>query len=385
MTKTRPDPVGETIPPGEAEAVRCVVAQFRAKHDVENADTLPALRGQHAKSHGCVRADFVVADGLPEFLRKGLFAHANARYQAWIRFSAAAARPRPDTKREAQGMAIKVMVPVERENPWKSQDFILSNHPVFPIKNTVEYCPFAEALAARSWKARLRKYLELVLPPNSHLRGFAILFRINVKRPITNPLTTRYWSQTPYRFGDDAVVKYAARPHPPSLPERALSPDNPVVARPANLLAMLIGSPARNDFLEDAMARRLSPGAPTARFDFQVQLYKDEHTTPADDPRIEWDERESPCHTVATIEIPAQEFTSQRHRNAVEALSFTPRHALPEHTPLGSINRVRCAVYDSISARRHEINGTSRREPTPDDGWLGEGTIVPEYTARPED
>jgi hypothetical protein len=51
-----------------------------------------------------------------------------------------------------------------------------------------------------------------------------------------------------------------------------------------------------------------------------------------------------------------------------ENLSYTPWHALPEHEPLGSINRARRAIYTAISKARHEINGARRAEPTPADG-----------------
>ncbi|MEK1942330.1 MAG: hypothetical protein AAAB16_18325, partial [Pseudomonas sp.] len=36
--------------------------------------------------------------------------------------------------------------------------------------------------------------------------------------------------------------------------------------------------------------------------------------------------------------------------------SFNPWHALPEHRPLGGINRLRKAVYEAVSAYRHERN-----------------------------
>jgi Catalase len=356
----------------DADAVRCTVAQFRARFEADNAETLPALRCQHAKSHGCVTADFIVAHGLPGDLRKGIFAREGARYQALLRFSSASSRPKPDRKRDAQGVAIKVFVPVEGEDRTVTQDFILSNHPVFPIRDAIDYCPFSELLAAKSGRAR--KFLRLVLPPKSHIREFVLLARAKFKRPPPSPLTSRYWSQTPYKLGDEAVVKYFARPVLPSLAARLLSRDNPLVARYANLRALLIGSPERNHALEDAMAQQLSPGAPPARFEFQVQLYQDPDATPIEDPRREWKERDSPFHTVATIEIAAQEeFTSQRRRNAAEALTFTPKHALPEHEPVGAINRVRVEVYDDLSERRHKINGVDGSEPRSREEWLRSG------------
>jgi hypothetical protein len=46
-----------------------------------------------------------------------------------------------------------------------------------------------------------------------------------------------------------------------------------------------------------------------------------------------------------------------------ENLSFTPWHALPEHRPLGGINRARKVIYDLISTFRHRENDQPRREP----------------------
>jgi hypothetical protein len=47
-----------------------------------------------------------------------------------------------------------------------------------------------------------------------------------------------------------------------------------------------------------------------------------------------------------------------------EHLSFNPWRCLPEHRPLGGINRARKAIYDGITRRRHELNGVALREPT---------------------
>ena len=44
---------------------------------------------------------------------------------------------------------------------------------------------------------------------------------------------------------------------------------------------------------------------------------------------------------------------------ACDNLSFNPWHSLPEHRPIGGINRLRKAVYETVSAYRHERNGAS--------------------------
>ena len=46
-----------------------------------------------------------------------------------------------------------------------------------------------------------------------------------------------------------------------------------------------------------------------------------------------------------------------------EHLSFTPWHSLPEHRPIGGVNRIRKTVYEQISTLRHNANKTPRREP----------------------
>jgi hypothetical protein len=52
---------------------------------------------------------------------------------------------------------------------------------------------------------------------------------------------------------------------------------------------------------------------------------------------------------VATIRIPAQDFTTEAMKDFAENLSCTPWHSLPEHRPLGGINRVRRTVYETLS------------------------------------
>jgi hypothetical protein len=43
-------------------------------------------RGGNTKTHGIVRAEFVVRDDLPEHMRRGIFAEPRT-YRAWVRFS----------------------------------------------------------------------------------------------------------------------------------------------------------------------------------------------------------------------------------------------------------------------------------------------------------
>jgi hypothetical protein len=330
----------ESVPTGEPEAIRRVVELTRRKLEEDYAVVRPVRRDQHPKMHGCVKAEFVVGDGVPSDLRHGLFA-ALGIYPAWIRFSSAAARPQPDSKRDAHGMAIKVMGVagakiLEAERRETTQDFIVANNDAFFCRNAADYVELATMMS----EGRLLAFFFGPNPARWRVHEFANMLRATQKK-VRDPLQIRYWSQTPYALGPHAV-KYSAAPHDGAG-------DSGTASSGANRL-------------EDAMIRRLSSGETS--FDFMVQRRADPRTMPVEDPTIVWSERKSPFRRVATIRIPAQFFTSQAQKNFAERLSFTPWHALPEHRPLGGINRVRGAVYEAISMLRHELNGVPRREPT---------------------
>jgi hypothetical protein len=82
-----------------------------------------------------------------------------------------------------------------------------------------------------------------------------------------------------------------------------------------------------------------------------------------EDSMTEWKESEAPFYRIATIHIPQQNFDTAKQNEFCENLSFTPWHALPEHRPLGAINRLRKVIYEDISRVRHEMNAAPRQEP----------------------
>lgn len=102
-------------------------------------------------------------------------------------------------------------------------------------------------------------------------------------------------------------------------------------------------------------------------FDFLAQLQTDPVAMPIEDSTVSWDQRASPYRKIATIRIPKQTFDTPAQQEFAENLSFTPWHALPEHRPLGNMNRARKHVYWAISKLRHAHNGAPRTEPTGDE------------------
>ena len=331
----------EYAPPDEAADIAATLAAMTGQfeRDFPPGCPGPVRRDQHPKAHGCVRAVFTVAGDLPEEVRHGLF-RAPRSYDAWVRFSSSSPLMTPDAKRDAHGMAIKLLgVPgpkvLEDERDAETQDFILANNDAFFVRSAKDYAAFAQAFTS----GRLLSFFFGLHPLHCRLRELSNMLTAVGKR-ITNPLQTRYWSQTPYRLGPHAV-KYSARPLSPAL--------DPVPDAPGP------------DFLRQAMAATLR--REEIVFEFMVQVQTDPIRMPVEDPTVVWDERVSPFQCVAILHIPIQECDTPERCAFAENLSFNPWHSLPEHRPLGNTNRIRRQVYEAISGIRHSRNGVPSNEP----------------------
>ena len=326
----------ECIPPGEAQYAEDLAARLKAKIIRDNPTGI-MRRDAHPKMHGVVKAEFIVEPGLPPELRIGLFREPQT-YRAWIRFSNQDGSINPDSGGDIRGMAIKLMgVPGQKvlapEQDEQTHDFIVISTNVFVTEDVEEFDDLIKSMTG-SLFAKAWFFL-------THWRVGLNLYKSMIK--FANPLQIRYFSTTPYLFGTSAV-KYSALPHidaPDTIPR----------------------DPA-DDYLRLAMIKQLKSGA--AKFDFAVQFQTDAEAMPIEDPGVEWKESMSPFRKVATIRILQQEFDSGKHKEFGENLSFSPWHALPEHRPLGGINRARKVVYRAISTFRHEYNHAVRKEP---DSW----------------
>jgi hypothetical protein len=293
-------------------------------------------RDAHPKMHGLVKAEFIVEPNLPKELRIGVFREPKT-YQAWIRFSNQDARIQSDIARDIRGMAIKLMdVPGEKllelEKQATTQDFILISTNVFVTKDVRQFDGLIKAMTSKSLLANLCFF-------GLHWRVIWNLF--SSMKKFANPLQIRYFSTTPYLLGENAV-KYSAIPH---VSVADAIPDKP-----------------DDNFMRQAMINQLQHS--DALFDFAVQLQTNANSMPIEDPGKAWDEKISPFRKVATIRILQQAFDSEAQRQFGENMSFSPWHSLPEHRPLGGINRARKVVYQVISIFRHQKNNVVRQEPT---------------------
>jgi hypothetical protein len=308
----------------------------------------PARRDAHAYDNGCVRAIFQVDENLREELCQGVFERGR-QYKAWIRFSNGNSEPRPAWMFDARGMAIKLTgVPGAKlmDDEKHTQDFILISHPRFFVDDLKRYRKTLEWFLRGGW---LDQYLVSLLQLR-WLSEAPKAFRANLNF-MYNPLYQQYWSMTPYRFGVDPkkkfAVKYTAKPRLHGKP---------------NIFSRQLARFGWKFSLKDEMNKTLAGNE--VWFDFYIQRYVDESSTPIEDSKKLWRETVSKPERVGTIIIPIQDCMSPAQAVFCENLSFSPWHSLPEHRPLGLVNRVRKVAYHEISKLRHKLNDTSRREPT---------------------
>ena len=335
----------EYPPLGEAAAIEAIEQITRAMITQTYPEgNRPAKRDQHTKDHGCVRGEFTVEPNLPEEARFGVFKEPRT-YPVWIRFSNGFQSSQSDSKPDVRGIAIKLrgvegekVLPEEKIE--KNQDFLLINYPVFFIRNAIDYLEFFQKWAAKKTK----QFFFTGFNPFKWRLHELIVAKRSVKERVNNLLSIRYWSNLPYKFGPRAV-RYSLIPtSPPWDKQPDFNSDN---------------------YLREGLIEYLQETE--ARFDFLIQFQTDPYKMPIEDCTIDWDERRSPFQKVATLTIKRQTFNSPVQQEFCENLSFSPWHCLPEHQPLGGINRVRRQVYQAISQLRHEMNQAPRWVPSGDE------------------
>ncbi|WP_296524463.1 catalase family protein [Acinetobacter oleivorans] len=341
ITYPKIDPfLGEKLQPNE-EVLAQNIAQVIEKSIREQYTAGNALRDAHPKTHGCVRAEFHVSKNIPTQLAKGIFI-PDQTYQAWIRFSNASNdASNADINKDARGIAIKLLGVsgdkiLESEKQATTQDFIMINHPVFFANDAKRYLSFMNDVDSHNMIRKLHIPIALGFKGTMNALGAR-------NSQIANPLYARYWSMVPYQLGlgnDRQAVKYSVRSC--SMQSNNL-PKNP-----------------SHDFLREALKNTLQ--STDACMEFLIQPRTSSQML-VEDSMTEWNEKAAPFYQVATIHIPKQNFDTAEQNKFCENLSFTPWHALPEHRPLGAVNRMRKVIYENISRVRHDMNSAPRQEP----------------------
>jgi hypothetical protein len=371
----------ETVPPGEAEQIRATAAMMmtlqhiRAEKIEEQEKKL--LRGVHPKSHGCVKAEFVVNGDIDPQYRIGLFATPGRKFDAVIRYSNAAALRDDDLKEDpvdkerkngSRGMAIKIfdiegdVLSLDQEGR-KNQDFLMINTPVFAFHDVRNYLRLNEALV-RSPKGDSAAgfFLPLQQPlPQANDKfwgnvwvGFndddrkktaqslgVIKNKIESKdNTVRNPLQVQYFGAAPFLFGEDQAMKVSAAPckavEQPDFPDRK-NPDDP-----------------SKNYLREALTQSMK-GSDNICFDFKIQTrgQAELEVDHIENATTLWPDELASYENVARITIPVpQAPDSPESIEHCEKLAFTPFHSLAAHRPIGGINRLRHEVYESSATHR---------------------------------
>lgn len=330
----------EVIAPTEAADTRAIITDAIAVIE-QHRDNTRVLRDAHAKAHGCVRAQVRVRDDIPSSLRHGVFSEPGREWNAWMRLSNGNAYPQFDRINDARGMAIKLLdVPGDKltRDPRHAseQDFVMFNHPVFFVRDVAEY---RSNFAAQAEGKKVLAFLPSLDPRSWELRHLFIALKTLSPAP-QSPVATVYSSVAPFKLGPHNI-KYRVAPAPEQCPEYQLPEQNRDLP----------------NFLRSALYQQLSLDRVPACFVLQVQQQNTEHYMPIEDTSIEWSETVSAFEAIADVQVMAQDFDSPGQNLDCDNLSFNPWHALPDHRPIGGINRLRKAVYESISAYRLERNG----------------------------
>ena len=349
----------ETPEPGEAETQAGLIEQILRISEITYKDSGHALRGVHAKSHGIVMGELTVADGLPSVLAQGLFA-TPGRHAAILRFSTTPGDVLDDNVSTPRGLAIKLFGVEGPRLPGSegatTQDFVLVNGKAFATPNAKAFLANLKLLAPTTDKAEgLKLALSAVLRGVEGLvekaGGESGLLKSLGGHPETHVLGESFFSMAAMRYGD-YVAKVGVRP---------VSPD----------LVALTG--ARVDLRDKPDGLREAVKAFFAfqggEWEFVAQLCTDPDAMPIENAHKPWPEDQSPYLPVARLVVhPQDAWDLTRQPRIDDALSFSPWHGLAAHQPLGSIMRVRKAVYEASAGFRLTHNGCPLAEPASPEG-----------------
>lgn len=347
-TPVRYDPAVETFTDDEARTQAELVTTLVDMATTMADHTGHAMRAVHAKSHGLLRGELRVLDGLPEPLAQGLFASAR-RYPVVMRLSTPPAEVLDDRVSLPRGMALKVLgvegARVEGSEGHDSQDFLFVDGPVFAAPDAKGFLRSLKLLASTTDKApNAKRVLSSVLQGvEKAVETFGAQSGTLIAlggHPETHPLGATFFTQVPLRYG-----AYIAK--------LQLVPVSPALLALENAPLDLAGKP---DGTREAVAdfMRANP----AVWELRAQLCVDLERMPVEDASVEWPQALSPFVAVARITADPQEGWSEAlAREVDDGMAFNPWHALAAHRPLGNVMRARKAAYAASSEFRGARNG----------------------------
>ena len=300
-------------------------------------------RGGNTKTHGIVRGEFIVHDGLAANLRHGIFAEPRT-YRAWVRFSGPGPYITPDIEDVGfMSISIKLMgVPGPKlmDDEKFTQDMFGVSTPTFVTPDTDAN---AQLQIESNKNAQVFYFLNLHRP---HILDF-IMQGLFIKTQ-SSPFEAPYFSCVPYLLGEGQAMQYSVWP---TSTKRTRVPRLPF--RPPD------------DYLRGAMVKSLSDG--DVELDFRIQVQTDPYLMPIENNAVMWPTRLSPRISVATLRLPRQRFNSLAQMEFAKSLRYNPWHSIPAHRPLGNQSRARRRMYYELSKLRQTMNKVAPYEPNGDE------------------
>jgi hypothetical protein len=350
----RYSPDVETPEADEAETNRQLTETLLKISEITWKDSGHAIRSVHAKAHGLLNAELVIADGLPPELAQGLFAKPG-RYPVLMRFSTIPGDILDDSVSVPRGLGIKIVGVGGDRLPGSegdtTQDFLMVNGPAFAAPTAKAFLGNLKLLAGTTDKAEgLKKVLSAVLrgaeAALEAVGGESGTLKALGGHPETHILGETFYSQAPLRYGD-YIAKISLAPVSPEL----------TVLHNAHLNVNGIPNGLRE-------AVKAFFAANSGVWELRAQLCTDLESMPVEDSSKPWSEDESPYVTGGTITAGPQDSWSDANVKAIDdGMSFSPWHGITAHRPLGSIMRVRKQAYQSSAGFRGSHNGCPMHEP----------------------
>lgn len=317
-------------------------------------DSGRAKRSVHAKSHGLLKIDVEVLDGLPEPLAQGVFARPR-HYEGLLRLSTIPGDILPDTVSTPRGAALKLLNIEGSRLPGaegdRDQDFVMVNGKKFSAPTAKVFLKNLKLLAATTDKIEGVKVvmsgamrgMEKLVEKTGHQSAF---LKSMGGEPETNILGESFFSQLALRHGRH-IAKYALIPVSPNL--TALTKEMVDIGHDDNAIRTAV-----QHFFETG----------TGEWALQAQLCANLEDMPIEDATKQWDEAVSPFITIARVIAQPQNAWSEARSTAVDdGIGFSPWHGVADHQPLGSIMRVRRLSYERVQKFRSERNSTPVRSP----------------------
>lgn len=300
-------------------------------------------RGGNTKTHGIVRGEFIVHDGLPANLRHGIYAQPHT-YRAWVRFSGPGPYITPDID-DVGFMSISIkLMGVPGPKLMDEEKFTLD---MFGVSTPTFVTPDTKANAQLQIESVKNASIFYFLNfHRSHVLDF-IMQSLWIKTQ-SSPFEAPYFSCVPYLLGEGQAMQYSVWP---KSKQRTRIPRLPL--RPPD------------DYLRNAMVAALTAG--DVELDIRLQRQTDPHLMPIENNAVLWPEKLSPRVSVATLRLPRQNFDSPAQMEFAKRLSYNPWHTIAEHRPLGNQSRARRRMYLELSKLRHSMNDVPHYEPTGDE------------------